>query len=177
MLDGIFHFLSGMVRQYGELGGIDGIMLWDDQAMQTGPMFSMDIWRQFFKPRYRQLFDLAHKYGMHVHMHACGHLGQHLVDLVEAGVDVIDNKQPSLWMDSPSVEEVKGKVAFSTCIDIQTTIHQIPVLQIKDEVDRLIRRLSTEDGGFIAACYWQKDLHIPEEVNRNMLNAFKTFHW
>lgn len=42
ILDGTFRFLTGLVEEYGLLG-VDGVFLIDDQAMQTGPVFSMGL--------------------------------------------------------------------------------------------------------------------------------------
>ncbi len=86
MLDGIFTFLTGITQQYAD-HGVDAIFLFDDQAIQTGPIFSMALWRAYLKPRYADLFALAHERGMKVYMHACGDISQHLLDLRECGVD------------------------------------------------------------------------------------------
>jgi uroporphyrinogen decarboxylase len=174
LMDGIFAFLEGLTLQFAEFGA-DGIFLIDDQAIQTGPLFSMDVWRKFFKPRYEQLFGLAHEKGLKVYMHACGNLSEHLEDLVSVGVDILDNKQPSLWMDCPAVGRVKGKICFSTCIDIQSTIHTIGIDEIETEVHRLVRRLGTSDGGFIGTYYHQPDLHLPEEKISKMVDAFRAY--
>ena len=176
LLDGVFGFLTGMVRRFGELG-VDAVFMADDQAMQSGPLFSMDLWVERFKPRYQALFDLAHGSGMKVYMHTCGDLSQHLPELVAAGVDMVDNKQPALWMDSPAVDAVRGHVTFSTCLDIQSVLQDIPLERIEPEVARLIRRLSTPEGGFIGTYYAQPDLRIPPEKNRLMLEAYGAFRW
>ena len=176
LLDGIFLFLAGLLDRFADLG-VDAVLLYDDQAVQSGPLFDMQLWRRHFAPRYRRLFDRAHHLGLKVYMHTCGNLSHHLEPLVAVGVDIIDNKQPALWMDSPAVDAVRGKVAFSSCLDIQTTIHTIPSDQIPAEVDRLVRRLSLPSGGFIATYYHQPDLLIPPERTRLMLDAFRSFRW
>jgi len=176
LLDGVFRFLSGLTEQFADLGA-DAVFLVDDQAMQTGPLFSMDIWRELFGPRYRALCTLAHEMGCKVHMHACGNLSQHLTELVDVGIDVIDNKQPALWMHSPAVDKVRGRVSFSTCVDIQSVIGAIDIDRIPDEVARLIHRLSVPAGGFIGTFYGKPDLHIPPEKNGKMLEAFRAFTW
>lgn len=176
MLDGIFAHLCGLVEQFGKLGA-DAVFMCDDQATQRGPLFSMDIWRTSFKPRYRELFDLAHRHGCKVYMHTCGNLDEHLVDLADAGVDVVDNKQPALWMDGPGASAVRGKVTFSTCIDIQSVVGEIDIEAVDAEVDRLVRTLSTPGGGFIATYYHQQDLKIAPEKNARMLEAFRAFRW
>ncbi len=104
-------------------------------------------------------------------------LSEHLADLVECGIDMIDNKQPAAWMQSPAVAQVRGKVAFSTCIDIQTTIHEIAGDQVEREVERLVKTLSTPAGGFIATYYHQADLGLPRARVERMWQAFKRFRW
>ena len=159
LLDGIFLFLSGMVQRFADLGA-DAVLLFDDQAIQTGPLFSMDIWRLRFKPRYRRLFSLAHDEGP---------VGSDLVIEVLA--------QPSLWMQSPGADTVRGKVAFSTCIDIQSVMGVIALDEIEQEVSRLVRTLSVPEGGFIGTCYHQDDLAFPPEKTDRMLQTFKAFRW
>jgi len=85
MLEGIFRFLHGVTEQLGDLGA-DAVMLFDDQAMQSGPLFSMDLWCEHLKPRYTQLCALAHSKGCKVIMHACGEISQHLPELADAVV-------------------------------------------------------------------------------------------
>ncbi len=176
LLDGVFRFLVGLTEQFAGLG-VDAVFFLDDQAIQTGPLFSMEIWRELFKPRYRALCTLAHEMGCKVYMHTCGDLSQHLTELADVGVDVIDNKQPALWMDCPAVDEVRGKVSFSTCLDIQSVIGTIDLNRIPDEVSHLVRRLSVPEGGFIGTYYHQPDLHISPEKNARMIEAFRTFAW
>lgn len=176
MLDGIFNFLNGILLQYASLG-VDAIWLTDDQAIQSGPLFSMDIWQEKLKPHYSKLFRTAHENDCLVFMHTCGNISEHLVPLADAGVDLLDNKQPNLWIDSQSVNEVRGKISFSTCIDIQSVMQRIETTEIEAEVSRLIRRLSLPSGGFIGTRYGSLDLHLSEEKVQLMLQAFKNFSW
>ncbi len=176
LLDAIFRFLSGLTEQFAGLGA-DAVFFADDQAMQTGPLFSMDIWRALFKPRYRALCALAHGMGCKVYMHSCGDLSLHLVDLAAAGIDLIDNKQPALWMGCPAVDEVRRKVSFSACLDIQSVLGTIRTDRIPEAVSHLIRRLSVREGGFIGTYYHQPDLRIAPEKTARMLEAFRSFAW
>jgi uroporphyrinogen decarboxylase len=176
LLDGIFDYLHGVTEQFGDRN-VDAVMLFDDQAMQSGPLFSMDIWRKRLKPRYARFCAQAHARGCKVIMHACGQISQHLPELAEAGVDVIDNKQPALWMASETVDAVRGEIAFSTCLDIQSVMPAIDPDAIGSEVEALVRRLATPKGGFIGTHYHQADLGFGREKNARMLEAFKAFTW
>ena len=110
-------------------------------------------------------------------MHACGDLREHLIELVDVGVDVLDNKQPSLWMDCPAVDDVRGKISFSTCVDIQSKMDSIKNEEISQEVEKLIKRLSTESGGFLGTFYHQADLSFSAEKNSLMVDCFKQYSW
>jgi len=176
MLDGLFHFLEGIAEQYAQYG-LDAVFLTDDQATQEGPLFSMKLWREVLGPRFERLFRLVHEAGMKVWLHSCGNISQHLVDLLQIGVDIVDNKQPALWMHADAAREVRGRMAFSTCLDIQTTIHRIPLEEVEHEVSKLIRQLSVPQGGFVATMYNSPDLRLPREKVARMWEAFQAFRW
>jgi uroporphyrinogen decarboxylase len=179
LLNIIFTHISDLVKKYAKYANqIDALVLCDDQAIQTGPLFSMDLWDKYFKPHYKELFDLIHESGFFTYVHACGHISKHLIRFHECGLDMIDNKQPELWMDSEEAQQVKGKITYSTCVDIQTTIHSVSLDEIDAEVSRLIKTLSTEDGGFIGTyCDDEGVLRIPDEKVQRMLQAYRSFKW
>ena len=176
LLDGIFGWLEGLAVRYAECGA-DGVIFFDDQAIQTGPLFSMDLWRELFAPRYTHFFRLVHEKGMAVFMHTCGNIQYHLPELIKCGADVIDNKQPEAWLFSPQAQEARGKVTFSTCIDIQQRMQHLSLDQIPAEVDRLIRAAATPEGGMIGTCYGKSDMEIDPEANARMLEAMEAFRW
>ena len=97
--------------------------------------------------------------------------------VIDAGVDLIDNKQPALWMDSPAAKQVRGKVAFSSCLDIQSVMQTIAPERIEAEVGRLIRSISVPEGGFIATWYDKPDLAIDPGKTERMIEAFTSFRW
>ncbi len=176
LLDGIFAYLEGVVCQYAAYG-LDGVIFFDDQAMQSGPLFSMDLWRELFAPRYTRLFRLIHEKRMAVYMHTCGNLQWHIPELIRCGVDILDNKQPESWADSQAAQEARGKVTFSTCIDIQKKMQHLTPDEVPEEVDRLVRRLSTPQGGIICTCYAADDLDISPDLTARMLEAMEQFRW
>jgi uroporphyrinogen decarboxylase len=75
---------------------IDIILFGDDLGMQTGPQISPRMYREFFKPRHRLLFQRAKELaGVKVMLHSCGSLRTLLPDLIEAGVDTVNPVQIS----------------------------------------------------------------------------------
>ena len=49
----------------------DEFFVSDDIGTKTGPIFSVEIFREFFKPYYKQLFDKASELGTHFWLHSC----------------------------------------------------------------------------------------------------------
>jgi len=176
LIAGIFAYLEGLVEECAPLNP-DAVFMVDDQASQSGPLFSMRLWNQMLAPGYTRLAGLCHQAGMKLYMHTCGHLGQHLEPLAACGVDIIDNKQPALWSGSAAVDAVRGRVAFSTCVDIQSRLPVMALDEVAPEADALVRRLATPLGGFIATSYDKPDLALPPENVERMGQAFRRFRW
>jgi uroporphyrinogen decarboxylase len=176
LLEGVFAFLRGLVEQYAAYPYVDAVMLYDDQAMQTGPFFSMATWRRIFKPRYMDLCALVHREGLKIIFHSCGNLQAHLPELCDCGVDAIDNKQPSLWMHSLTTGRLVGAVCFCTCIDMVQLLTMRP-RQVSNAVGDLIRTLSTPSGGFLGTTYNFTNPSLEAEILDAMWDAYRDFRW
>jgi uroporphyrinogen decarboxylase len=75
---------------------IDIILFGDDLGMQTGPMISPQMYREFFKPRHKLLWNRAKQLvDVKIMLHCCGGVRELIPDLIEAGVDAINPVQIS----------------------------------------------------------------------------------
>ncbi len=75
---------------------IDIILFGDDLGMQTGPMISPQMYREFFKPRHKLLWNRAKQLAdVKVMLHCCGGVRELIPDLIEAGVDALNPVQIS----------------------------------------------------------------------------------
>jgi uroporphyrinogen decarboxylase len=75
---------------------IDVIVFGDDLGMQTGPQISPSMYREFFKPRHRVLWQRSKQLsGAKVMLHCCGGVRELLPDLIDAGLDAINPVQIS----------------------------------------------------------------------------------
>ncbi|HEV2392582.1 MAG TPA: uroporphyrinogen decarboxylase family protein [Verrucomicrobiae bacterium] len=74
---------------------IDIIMFGDDLGMQSGPQVSPAMYREFFKPREQEMWQLVRKRAPHlkIQLHCCGGVRELLPDLIEAGLDAINPVQ------------------------------------------------------------------------------------
>ncbi|HUT63268.1 MAG TPA: uroporphyrinogen decarboxylase family protein [Anaerolineae bacterium] len=87
-LDNLEKFL-GAVGDY-----IDIIVFGDDLGMQTGPLISPKMYREFFKPRHKMLWNRAKELAdVKVNLHCCGGIRELLPDIIEAGADAVNPVQ------------------------------------------------------------------------------------
>ena len=88
--------LASLERFLASVGPeIDVIAFGDDLGMQNGPQVSPRMYREFFRPRHRMLWNRAKELQPHVKvmLHCCGGVYPLLGDLIEAGLDAINPVQ------------------------------------------------------------------------------------
>lgn len=71
-MDALCDFYCAIIQWAGAELGVDSVYTTDDIGMQTGPMFSPAIFKEFFKPRYERMINAAHDNQMHFWLHTCG---------------------------------------------------------------------------------------------------------
>ena len=100
----------------------DAIMTSDDIGMQTGPFFSVEIFREFFKPYYKELIAKAHSLDMHFWLHACGCIEKFLPDFIDIGLDVIHPIQKYTMDERKIAREFGGDITLWAGFDVQRII-------------------------------------------------------
>lgn len=75
---------------------IDIIVFGDDLGMQTGPQISPRMYREFFFPRHKLLWETAkQRADVKVMLHSCGSVAAYIPMFIEAGLDVLQPVQTS----------------------------------------------------------------------------------
>ncbi len=87
--------LANLETYLGAVGEyIDIIVFGDDLGMQTGPQISPAMYREFFKPRHKILWNRAKELAdVKVNLHSCGGIRELLPDLIEIGLDAVNPVQ------------------------------------------------------------------------------------
>lgn len=116
----------------------DGIWLSDDLGTQTGPFFSPDLFRTFFKPYYTEMCSKCHELGMHAWMHSCGNIEAFLPDWIEAGLDVIHPIQKHTMIEQDISSRYGGSITFFSGMDVQQVIPWGTPAEVKQEVRFLL---------------------------------------
>ena len=148
LADGIFGFEEAVIQEAAGKG-FDAVGFFDDWGAQNQLMISPEIWRTFFKPRYKKQFDLCHSLGMDVYFHSCGYVYDIIGDLAEIGVDMMNVSQPNLFDMEQLGREFGGKVCFVCPVSYQTTSISGTREEIFRDVQILKSQLGAQGGGLI----------------------------
>lgn len=132
-------------------GKIDILCIGEDTGNQLGPMFPLDVFDRFFRPRLQRYIDLAHEFGCKVMMHSCGDTSRLQSRFIEMGLDILDAMQPEpAGMDITLLKErFQDKLAYCGLISTQQTL---PFGSVEDCRAEARHRLELfKDGGYIFA--------------------------
>jgi uroporphyrinogen decarboxylase len=175
LADRIVEFDLGIIenirRRFGDR--VHGFSFTDDWGTQQNVFVRPALWDEFFKPRYRRIFDAIHAAGWHVWMHSCGKVNAYLEGLIEIGLDVINLQQPRALGIEEIGRQFRGRICFESLCDIQHTLPFKGRDEIRDEARLLLHEWGTPAGGFILSDYGDgAAIGVPPETKRIMLDAF-----
>jgi uroporphyrinogen decarboxylase len=149
---------------------IDAITWNDDWGAQKAMLISPRLWRQLFKPIYKDYIDLAHSHGKYAFMHSDGYIADIIPDLIEIGLDALNSQL--FCMDIEDLgHRFGGKLTFWGEIDRQ---HMLPYATTS-EIDHAVQRVRNalyHHGGVIAQCEFGAGAR-PENV-RQVFKSWET---
>jgi uroporphyrinogen decarboxylase len=149
---------------------VDGIGFADDWGTQRGLMISPSLWREFFKPAYRKMFDEVRRVGKHIFLHSDGYIMDIIPDLIELGVDVLSEAELQVNGIDALASEFGGRICFLGNLDTQGILPFGSVDEVKRHAVHAIQALGSFDGGFIGDFEVHPDIPL-----RNVRAAFEAF--
>lgn len=171
----IIAFPIGIAQEIGRRfrGRINGFSMTDDWGTQQAAYTSIAMFREFFKPYYKRLFDAIHGTGMHAWMHSCGHVNDIIEEWIDCGLDVVNLQQPTNLGIVEMGHRYRGRICFESLCDIQMTLPWKSAAEIRAEAKLLIDNWATPAGGFVLSDYGDgAAIGVPIEKKRIMLEAF-----
>lgn len=150
---------------------VDVILIMDELGTQVGPLIGPEQAREFIFPYHKQLIKLIHDHGRLVYYHSCGSVSPFIKNLVEIGVDILDNIQPTAAGNDPYAI----KREFGDRLIIQAQGDEINILPnwkpdaIYSHYRKIIEDLA-RDGGFIFVPAFRSET-TPKENLEALLRA------
>jgi uroporphyrinogen decarboxylase len=100
-------YFDGFLAEVGDL--VDIVMIGDDLAGQSGPLFSPDFYRKVVKPRQKKLVrHIKSLTKAKIWYHTCGACYEYIPELIDNGIDILNPVQIGL----PNMEPEKLKEEF-----------------------------------------------------------------
>jgi len=93
LLEGITDYQVRLAENYIK-AGVNCGRVGDDYGMQTSMMMSPEVFRQLFKPCLARIFKVYKDAGLPLVYHSCGDIRPIIDDMIEIGIDVLNNVQP-----------------------------------------------------------------------------------
>lgn len=131
-------FATGFMHAVGDL--VDVVMIGDDLAGQTGPLFSPAFYRRMVKPRQEALVQhLKALTKAKVWYHTCGSCAEYIPDLLDNGIDILNPVQISArGMEPQRLKKEFGTqvVLWGGAIDSQHVLPYATPAEVRAEVRR-----------------------------------------
>lgn len=152
LMEGLEHVCNGVIdrllRDYGDR--VDAIGFSEDMGTQRGLMYSPTMWRRFFKPGQKRMYDRIRAGGKVVYLHSCGDVQPIVGELIDMGVNMLQPIQPEA-MDIFALKREFGRhLCFAGGISTQQTLPYGTPEQVRAETRRCLDVMS-RGGGYVAA--------------------------
>ena len=126
----------------------DCICFSDDWGSQGQLLIPPWVWRRFFKPCYKEMFDLVKSKGMLIKFHSDGYILEIIEDLIELGVDALNAQVWCMDMDELS-RRFRGRICFWGGMDRQHILRGATPAQVRAACQKMIDLFDTPAGGFV----------------------------
>lgn len=129
---------------------VDMVYFGDDWGQQTGLIMGPQLWREFIKPRLREMYGAVKRNGKYLRIHSCGHVQEIFPDLIELGLDLFNPFQPEVMNPFEMKKSFGDRLCFDGGISTQRTLPFATPAQVREEVKRLLEVVG-KNGGYFAA--------------------------
>lgn len=167
LLDRFADIAIETIERLAGIGGVDGIFSCDDWGLQDRLMVTPDMFRKFWKPRYKRVYQYARQKEILTFLHSCGYIADIIDDLIDAGLNVIQmDQQENMGVEKLS-KSFGGKICFWCPVDIQNTMVRGTVSEVREYAKKLMDSFGRFNGGFIGKWYPSPAAvnHSPEKID------------
>ena len=153
----------------------------EDFGMQTGPLYSMEMFRDILLPPLRRRWQAVREKldGVNpetrIMLHSCGAVRSFIPDLINSGIDILDPVQPLAdGMDPAELNaEFGDQLVFHGGIDVQDLLPNGTRKEVAAGVHLCLEGFQAKCGGFIVAPSHSVQGDVPPENIVAMIDAAK----
>jgi uroporphyrinogen decarboxylase len=138
---------------------VDGVAIRDDWGTDESLVISLEMWREIFKPLYRDYCKILHAKDKFVFFQSKGHMFDILSDLVKDGIDAV-HVQLHLTDPEKIAKRFRGRVTFWGEIASPAVLRCGNPAEQREAILKIRRVLDFGAGGVIAQCQWDPDIPL-----------------
>lgn len=138
---------------------VDGIAFGDDWGSQRALLISPDLWKKYFRPKYKELFDMVKAAGKYVFFHSDGYIMDIYQDFIDMSVDAINSQIWCMGVENVA-ERFAGKITFWGEISRQNILPSGSPDDIRDAAEKMKKYLWVNGGGLIGQSEVGSDVPI-----------------
>ncbi len=138
---------------------VDGVAFRDDWGSPDGLLAGEEVWRELFRPMYRDYCKILHAKDKFVFFHSAGDIADVFGDLVKLDVDAI-RAELRLMKVERLAKRYRGRITFWGEIDRQQLQNPGTAEELRESVLALRKPLDFGQGGVIAQCAWEPGMRL-----------------
>lgn len=138
---------------------VDGVCFRDDWGTPEGLLIAPEMWREIFRPLYREYCKILHAKDKFVFFGSEGNIVDIFADLVRVGVDAIHSQLHLLGAERLT-KRYRGRVTFWGGMDRQRLNDPGTTEEFREAVLAIRKALDFGSGGVIAQCQWDPGVRI-----------------
>jgi len=131
----------------------------DDWGTDDSLIISLEMWREIFKPLYREYCKILHAKDKFVFFQSNGNMFDILADLIKDGIDAV-HVQLHLTDPEKLAKRFRGRVTFWGEIASPDVLRSGNPAEQRETVLKIRRALDFGCGGVITQCQWDPDVPL-----------------
>ncbi|MGN1004358.1 MAG: uroporphyrinogen decarboxylase family protein [Oscillospiraceae bacterium] len=152
----------------------DGLCVFDDLGSASGPLMSLEMYREFIKPSHKRIVDAIRSHGIIAFQHSCGKMQDFLDDFVEIGIQVVNPLQPvNDW--EMVAEKYRDKLSFEVSLSTASSMVDADEKTIREDVRRAIDTFGPHKNFMLFPTVtepWKMDI-VRDEMQRYGFTYYK----
>jgi uroporphyrinogen decarboxylase len=153
--------------------GVDVVFFSDDLGFKGRSILSIEHFKKFILPYYKELYQACKKRGIFIVQHSCGYIDKNLPYMADAGLDCIQALEPAAGVDLAYLKNTLGdKLCFMGGIDSSRILNFGTPKDIEMEVKRCIEAAGNTGGYFVGPSHnilnapWENLLALKAAINK-----------
>jgi hypothetical protein len=157
-LKAMLHDFSRKEMEMWANSQVDGVAFCDDLGGEDSLVIAPEMWREIFKPLYREYCEILHAKDKFVFFSSRGNIIDIYGDLIKIGVDAVHSQIQKMDVEKLA-KKFRGRVTFWGEMDLHA-LGAPDAAKVKEGMLKIRRALDYGAGGLIVQCRWTPDLPL-----------------